>query len=149
VRGTVTVLVTVDDRSVFAPGAVMTADDGRRLVVASASPYRDRGMLVSFEGVGDRAAAEELRGSVVSVPLDSLPPLAEGEFWPGDLVGLVAVSPSGEELGTVTGVDLGAGQDRIVVTTPAGTEVLVPFVAEFVGDPDGTRIEIRDPGGLF
>jgi len=149
VRGVVTVLVTVDDRSVFAPGAVMTADDGRRLVVVSASPYRDRGMLVSFEGIGDRASAEELRGLVVGVPTGSLPPLEEGEFWPEDLVGLTAVSPSGEELGIVTGVDLGTGQDRIVVTTPGGIDVLVPFVAELVGEPDGTRIEVRDPGGLF
>jgi 16S rRNA processing protein RimM len=145
----VTVLVTVDDRSVFAPGAVLTADDGRRLVVASASPYRDRGALVSFDGIRDRSAAEQLRGLVVTMPAESLPPLAEDEFWPDDLVGLTAVTPSGEELGTVTGVDLGTAQDRIVVTTPSGTEVLVPFVAEFVGDPHGSRIEIRDPGGLF
>ncbi len=149
VRGAVTVLVTADDRSPFVPGTTMTADDGRRLVVASASPYRDRGMLVVFEGVTDRAGAEALRGLVVAIPASARRDLDDGEFWPDDLVGLTAVSPAGDELGVVTGVDLGPGQDRIVVTTPGGIEVLVPFVADLVGDPDDGRIEVRDPGGLF
>jgi ribosomal 30S subunit maturation factor RimM len=51
-------------------------------------------------------------------------------------------------LGEVTGVELG-GQDRLVVTTPTGAEVLVPFVADLVGDPEGGRIRIDPPAGLF
>jgi hypothetical protein len=36
-----------------------------------------------------------------------------------------------------------------VVATPTGEEVQVPFVEEIVGDPEGGRIVIDAPQGLF
>ena len=148
-RGAVTI-VPEGDPAAFVGGSVMTTDVGGELVVRSATRYRDRGLVVSFVGVESREMAEGLRGIVLSVAASSRRPLGEGEFWADDLVGKIAVAPDGTVLGTVTGVDFGVGQDRIAVSTPAGAEVLVPFVAALVGDPDEFgRIEIRDPGGLF
>jgi 16S rRNA processing protein RimM len=149
VRGGVTV-VHEGDAGGFAPGAVLTTSAGAELSIRSASRYRDRGLIVFFEGVETRDDAERLRGEILSVPASARRPLADGEFWEGDLVGLTAVAPDGTTLGMVTGVDPGVGQDRLVVTTPSGVEVLVPFVAAIVSDPDAEgRMEIRDPGGLF
>ncbi|MDP2624015.1 MAG: ribosome maturation factor RimM [Actinomycetota bacterium] len=149
VRGEVTVLPESDDPARFAPGARVWTGEGRELVVVSVSQYRARGLIVGFEGVGDRAEAERLRGSVLSVPREARRDLDRGEFWPDDLIGLEAVTPDGRLLGVVGAVDIGAAQDRLVVRTPEGRDVLVPFVAEIVGDPKGGRLEIRDPGGLF
>lgn len=144
-----TVVLEPGDRSYFEPGSQLWADDGRGLVVASASAYRDRGLVVGFEGVVDRDGAESLRGTILSVPPASRRELDDGEFWLDDLVGLEAVDPTGALLGTVTAIDFGDAQDRIVVTTPEGREVLVPFVSALVSDPVDGRVEIRDPGGLF
>jgi 16S rRNA processing protein RimM len=119
-----------------------------RLVVASVRPYRDRGLIVGFEGVRDRNAAEALRGARLSIPPGDLPPLEAGEFWPADLVGLQAFDPSGQFLGEVAGVIHGP-QDRIVVATPGGGRVEVPFVDDLVADPDGDRIVIDAPPGMF
>jgi len=127
----------------------MLTDRGRTLVVAATSRYRDRGLIVRFEGVGDRDQAEALRGSILTVGADDRRLLDEGEFWPDDLVGLTAVSPEGRVLGVVTAVELGVGQHRIVVATPDGEDVLVPFVDDLVGDPEDGRIEIHRPAGLF
>jgi 16S rRNA processing protein RimM len=149
VRGQVTVVLEPGDRAYFEPGSQLWADDGRGLVVVSASAYRDRGLVVGFEGVVDRDGAESLRGTILSVPAASRRELDDGEFWLDDLVGLEAVDPAGTLLGTVTAIDFGVAQDRIVVTTPEGREVLVPFVSALVGDPVDGRVEIRDPGGLF
>ena len=66
-----------------------------------------------------------------------------------DLIGLDARSPGGSLLGKVTSVEFGSAQNRLVVTTPDGVEVQVPFVDELVGDPEDGSLEIRDPGGLF
>jgi 16S rRNA processing protein RimM len=145
----VTVVLEPGDRSYFEPGSQLWADDGRGLLVVSASAYRDRGLVVGFEGVVDRDGAESLRGTILSVPAASRRELDDGEFWLDDLVGLEAVDPAGTLLGTVTAIDFGVAQDRIVVTTPEGREVLVPFVSALVGDPVDGRVEIRDPGGLF
>lgn len=138
-----------DDPSRFEPGSTLTTAGGRKLVVVSVSPYRDKGLIVGFEGVDDRDQAEMLRGETVEVPASTRRDLDPGEYWPDALVGLDAVGPDGALLGVIAAVDLGVAQDRLVVRTPSGREVLVPFVDEFVGEPDAGRIEIRDPGGLF
>jgi 16S rRNA processing protein RimM len=149
VRGEVTVVPDTDDPNRFAPGQRLVTDTGRALVVASARRFRDRGLLVAFVGVTDRTEAESLRGVVLTVPERSRRDLEEGEFWPEELVGLRAVTPEGSPLGRVSGVDLGEAQDRLIVTRPDGSEVLVPFVDPIVGDPIAGEIVIDPPGGLF
>lgn len=150
VRGEVTVIADTDDPSCFAPGSVLLVEKPfiRDLIVAASRPFRTGGLIVTFEGVSTRDGAEQLRGTTVSIPAEERRALQPDEFWPEQLVGLVAVDGRGEALGEVTGVELGS-QDRLVVTTPTGAEVLVPFVADLVGDPEGGRIRIDPPAGLF
>jgi len=144
------VLPDTDDVSCFAAGSVLftTGSPVRALTVAHSRSYRGSGLVLAFEGVETRSEAELLRGTTVSIPADRRRPLASDEFWPEDLIGLIAVDSGGEVLGEVTGVEFG-GQDRLVVTTQDGSEVLVPFVADLVGDPEGGRITIAPPPGLF
>ena len=148
VRGEVTVLLESDDPGDFDSGAILRAGE-RDLEVRSARPYRDRGLIVAFAGVTDRNAAEALRGVVLSGDAADRRSLGEGEFWSSDLVGLEAVTPDGVVLGRVAEVLVGGFQDRLVVTTPSGEEVLVPFVDEIVGDPEDGSIVIDAPEGLF
>jgi 16S rRNA processing protein RimM len=144
------VLPSTDDAGVFAPGSALTSDDGRELVVASSKPYRDRGLLIRFDGVADRIGAERLRGLQLTIDSADRSELGPDEFWDEDLVGRRALSPDGSELGIVAEVVHGPGQDRLAVDTGVGDPVLVPFVAAIVGEPteDGT-IVIDAPEGLF
>jgi 16S rRNA processing protein RimM len=57
------------------------------------------GAIARFAEVADRTAAEKLRGSVLTIPRSALPPLADGEYYHADLIGLAAVSDTGEPLG--------------------------------------------------
>ena len=57
--------------------------------------------IARFEGVSDRSAAEALRGSLVEIDRDELPPLEEGEYYHADLIGLPCVDEAGEPLGAV------------------------------------------------
>jgi 16S rRNA processing protein RimM len=148
-RGEVTVLPETDDPGRFVSGSSFVIDDGRVLTLTSVAPYRDRGLVLAFDGVDDRRAAEDLRGTTLFILASDRRSLGPGEYWPDDLVGLVAVSAAGEPLGKVTAVDLGAGQDRLVVSTQSGEDVLVPFVSDLVGDPVGGEIVIDAPEGLF
>ncbi|MBT0671232.1 16S rRNA processing protein RimM [Novosphingobium profundi] len=68
------------------------------------------GAIARFEEVTDRTAAEKLRGTVLTVPREAMPDLAEGEYYHADLIGLAAVSDEGAVLGTVIAVEnFGAG----------------------------------------
>ena len=148
VRGEVTVVPESDDPGDFRRGTVLRVGE-QDLEVRSARPYRNRGLIVGFGSITDRNAAEALRGLVVTRDGAGRRPLDEGEFWSSSLVGLEAVTPAGAPLGRVTEVIAGAFQDRLVVTTPSGEEVQVPFVAEIVGDPADGRIVNDAPEGLF
>jgi 16S rRNA processing protein RimM len=148
-QGEVTVLPLSDDPSSLRPGVVVTTQHGLELTVREARPYRDRGLLVAFDGVPDRTAAEALRGSVLTIPTDDRRSLESGEWWPDDLVGLRVVGPDGVFLGTVADVVMGGFQDRLVIDTPGGGSVEVPFVDELVGDPVGGQIVVTAPPGMF
>ena len=132
----------------FGRGVLLRAGE-RDLEVRSARPYRDRGLIVGFAGIVDRNQAETLRGLEITRDAAERRSLDEGEFWASSLVGLEAVSPTGVVLGRVAEVITGGFQDRLVVVTPSGEEVQVPFVEEIVGDPEGGRIVIDAPEGLF
>ena len=84
-------------------------------------------VIARLEGVADRTAAEALRGSLVEIDRDALPPLEEGEYYHADLIGLPCVDAAGEVVGTVAGIEnFGAG-DLIEIDLPNGKRSLIPF----------------------
>jgi len=93
--------------------------------------------IARFEGVSDRSAAEALRGSLVEIDRDQLPPLEDGEYYHADLVGLPCVDEFGGALGTVVSVEnFGAG-DLLEVERSTGQRSLIPFrepIARLAGD---------------
>ena len=99
--------------------------------------------IARFEGISDRTAAEALRGSLVEVDRNSLPPLEEGEYYHADLIGLPCVEEGGKRLGTVVAVEnFGAG-DLLEVEREDGSRSLIPFRGP-IAKMDGERI-ILDP----
>jgi len=61
----------------------------------------DERPILRLAGVGDRSAAEALRGQDLLVARTDAPPLDPGEYWPEDLEGCLVVTADGRELGTV------------------------------------------------
>jgi 16S rRNA processing protein RimM len=99
--------------------------------------------IARFEGISDRTAAEELRGSLVEIDRDALPPLREGEYYHADLVGLACVDEEGKALGAVVAVEnFGAG-DLLEVELTNGRRSLIPF-REPIARLEGDRI-VLDP----
>lgn len=111
---------------------------GRMLTLKSVRPGPN-GAVARFAEIGDRGAAEALRGTALTVPRSALPPLAEGEYYHADLIGLPCTSSSGEALGTIVAVEnFGAG-DIIEVERPAvegqkPKRFMAPMHAVTVGD---------------
>lgn len=118
---------------------------GDRPLTVAAVKTGSGGLIVRFAGIADRDAAEALRGSLVTVPRSALPPLAEGEYYHADLIGLSCLGPAGEPLGTVVAVEnFGAGD--ILEIEREGRRFMVPFRAG-VADLEGDRI-VADPAFL-
>jgi 16S rRNA processing protein RimM len=88
-----------------------------------------RGTIARFAEVADRTAAEALRGTALTVPRTALPPLAEGEYYFADLIGLSVETTEGEAVGHVVSVEnFGAG-DVIEVEREGGKRFMAPMSA--------------------
>ncbi|MGI5865592.1 MAG: ribosome maturation factor RimM [Myxococcales bacterium] len=113
----------------------------RRVSSARAVP---RGVLVSFEGVGDRIGAEALRGYEVLLPRSSLTE-KEGEYLTGELIGLEALTPEGQRLGRVEAIFEGGGEVPNLVI--GKRELHVPLADVFVKrvDLEAGQIVIEPP----
>jgi 16S rRNA processing protein RimM len=151
VAGEVSVDVRTDQPELrFAVGGVFDTDAGR-LVIESMRWHSAR-LLVGFEGVDDRTAAEKLRGVllVAQVPDDERPDDPE-EFYDHQLVGLRVCTVSGDPVGEVGEVLHLPMQDVLAVRSADGREILVPFVAAIVTEVDlaGGRVLIDPPPGLL
>lgn len=144
IRGEVKVEALSEVGERFAPGSVLALEDGRTLTVAASRPHQRR-VLVKFEEVPDRTAAERLRGELLLVEATETPTLPPDSWWSHELVGCEVVTEEGRALGPVTEVLHHAEQD-VWVTERA----MVPAVRDLVLEVDtgARRIVIRDLPGL-
>jgi 16S rRNA processing protein RimM len=118
---------------------------GRTLTLKSLRPDKI-GAVARFAEITDRTAAENLRGTVLTVPRDSLPPLAEGEYYHADIIGLPVVSLTGEALGIVSAIENFNAGDILEITLPDGKMVMVPFRPPAV--PEVGAAVVVDPAWL-
>lgn len=158
VRGEVLVDPRTDEPGErFAPGSVLVTDpaDAGPLTIESVRPHTTGGrlrLIVGFEDVLDRDAADGLRGVALQVDSPDLGGDREAdEYHDQELVGLVAEDESGERLGDVVRVEHAPASDLLVLRRPDGRECLVPFVRAIVPEVDlpAGRVVLTPPGGLL
>jgi 16S rRNA processing protein RimM len=100
---------------------------GERVLTLKSVKPASAGAIARYAEIADRSAAEALRGTLLTIPRDALPPLAEGEYYHADLIGLACVDAAGAPLGTVAAVEnFGAG-DLLEIERPDGKRALIPF----------------------
>jgi 16S rRNA processing protein RimM len=148
VAGEVYVVPISDDPNRFSPGARLLHEGAGPLVIVSSRGQGER-LLVRFEGVDTRSAAEGLRGALF-VEESDLRVLEPGEYWHHELAGCEVRDPTGSPLGRVERVVPGPAQDLLEVETPGGRR-LVPLVKEIVVEVDvaARRVVVDAPPGLL
>jgi 16S rRNA processing protein RimM len=148
-HGEVTVLPLTDNPDRFAPGGIVYLEDGRALSIRES---RDNGarLLVTFEGVGDRNAADALRGSMLVVPESDLPELPDGTYYPHQLEGCEVVTASGRSLGTIADVVANRANDIWITAGPDGEEILVPAIRQVIAEVDiaAKRVLVHEVPGI-
>ena len=152
IRGEVTVQVLTDapgDR--FVPGTEFVVEPASAgpLTVNSARWNKDI-LLLGFDEIGTRNEAETLRGAKLFIETEELDEDDDEGWYEHELVGLEARIGS-SVVGKVTALNTMPVQDLLMVTTPEGKEILIPFVEQIVPEVnvDGGFILLTPPDGLF
>ena len=154
IRGEVVVEVTTDEpASRYTAGSALTTEPAQAgpLTIEAVRPHQGR-LIVAFDGILDRDAAEALRGVKLCVDSGTLtPPEDPDEFHDFQLVGLTAVDAAGTPLGEVVGVEHGPAADLLVLRRPGGSRALIPFVRAIVPTVDlpAGRLVLTPPEGLL
>lgn len=121
------------------PKVLLVLPDGtQREIAITAAREVDKALLVRLSGVDDRNAAEALRGGVICVKRDALPPPEEGEFYAHDIQGARAVLGS-DEVGRVSGLASYPTCEVILVDRPGKTRLEVPLTDAYVA-----RVDVKE-----
>lgn len=124
--------------------------DAGRSVVVRGQPVRvaarkgtDLRPIIRLDGLGDRDAAEALRGEELLVARGDAPELEEDEWWEEDLEGC-AVKASGQTVGVVARLVAFPSCEALEIERPDHGALLVPLVSEAVPriDVEAREIEI-------
>jgi 16S rRNA processing protein RimM len=135
----------------YADGTVLMTSENTTLTVATSKWHSGR-FVVHFAGVDDRNAAEALRGQTLTIEVDPAElPEDPDEFYDHQLVGLKVALEDGSLVGIIGEVIHLPSQDLLSVKREGDTEVLVPFVMEFVPEIDlnSKTVTITPPPGLL
>lgn len=150
IRGELSVEATTDEPEIrFAVGEVLKGKQGKKeheLTIKSVRAHKGR-LLITFEEVKDRTAADSLRGTqFFAAPLED--PEDDG-FYDHELEGLRVIH-AGKDVGVVTGVTHGPAQSLLEVDLD-GKQALIPFVEDIVPevDLDQGELTITPPEGLL
>ncbi|WP_326687696.1 MULTISPECIES: ribosome maturation factor RimM [unclassified Streptomyces] len=154
IKGEVTVEVRTDEPELrLGPGAVLATEPASAgpLTIRSGRVHSGR-LVLRFEGVGDRTAAEALRNTLLIAEVDpDEQPEDPEEFYDHQLEDLDVVTREGVAVGRIESVAHLPAQDLLVVRREDGAEVLIPFVSEIVPEIDleAQRAVIDPPPGLL
>lgn len=150
--------LTDHPEGIYAPGVVFRSSgpsgnapdpDLPPLRIETIRSFR-AGFLVCFGGVDTRNEAESLRNRYLYVPADDIAPLAEGEVFYHQLLGMTVVTVDGRTLGPVSEVFELSPSD-ILEVHGGGKQYMIPFTKEIIVevDIDGDRLVIDPPDGLL
>lgn len=154
-RGEVKVDLYTDYPERFAPGEqLMLGADLVEVEIAAVRPHKEF-LLIRFEGIEDRNAADQLRGLWLFIDENHAAELEEGAYWIHDLIGLRVVGEDAVELGELVDVLITGANDVYVVRLTAGVqrqqELLLPAIPEVIKavDLDKGVMTVRLLDGLL
>ena len=137
IRGEVLVKSYTGDPAAIGDYGPLADETGARQVTLKVVRVTPKGVIARIVGVADRNGAEALHGMKLYVARAQLPPAADDEFYHADLIGLRAVTVTGEAVGEVIAVqNFGAGDLLEIRLAGRGRTEFVPFTKDFAPTVD-------------
>lgn len=116
--------------------------NGGALTMTSVRPGTN-GAIARFAEITDRNTVEAMRGTELAVPRDALPPLADGEYYHADLMGLPCVTTEGDTVGICVAVENFGATDVLEIERPDKKTFMVPMTPAAVPEWSDDRILIE------
>ena len=140
VKGEIRVMPTTDDPSRFQlldRVEIFQGSEKKEYPLESVRPHKTL-IALKLKGVGDRDAAEKLKGGVIKVPRSMALPLEENEYYQKDLLDMIVKTDTGEELGRLVQIlETGANDVYIVRSEDSDKkDLLIPAIKQCILNVD-------------
>lgn len=147
-EGTLKVRIFSDDPEHLLTAESFSLGDDPRPRTVVASQLHAGQLLVSLDGITTPEDARRFLNLAVRLPAAQLRPLAPGDYFLYQLLGLSVVTKNGEHIGTVTDfIETGANDVLVVSPMEDGVDTLLPMIPDVVLeiDPAGGTILAKLP----
>ncbi|MBR5329461.1 MAG: 16S rRNA processing protein RimM [Firmicutes bacterium] len=140
IKGEVKVKSLSDNPRRYRRGSsIFIEKEGEYALITSVREADNDILIVKFKGVDDRTYAEKLRGSLLQVEEDQVPPLPEGEYYSFQLLGMEVFEDNGNRLGVLSDfVDSGAN-NVYQIDCENGDYLLLPAI-----DPVICSVDVKN-----
>lgn len=133
-RGEVKVFPTTDDPARYLDLEDLILDTGKekkKLKIESVRFFKNM-VILKFQGLDNINDAEKYKKKELYVTREQAVPLGEDEYFVADLIGLLAVSDEGEDLGEVADVIQTGANDVYLIRKEGADDLLVPAIKDCV-----------------
>jgi 16S rRNA processing protein RimM len=129
VRGEIRITPYTADPEALLHYRSLVREDGTAALTLTSGRLAGASLIARAQEVGDRDAGEALKGLGLFIARSRLPPPEdEEEFYVADLIGVAAVSPSGQPLGAIRSVqNFGAGDLLEIAPSDGSVSWWAPF----------------------
>ena len=92
-------------------------------------------IYIKLDNINDAETAKKYVNSLIGVPKQSLPQLAEGEVYFKDLIGCNVKNTNNDSFGVVVDI-IETGANEVLVCKEDGSEYLIPYVKQYILSED-------------
>jgi 16S rRNA processing protein RimM len=128
-KGALRVELLSDEPGRYAPGSVLHPEGSAQSLTVAETRQEGPGLVVRFEEIADRAAAQRLAGIYLETALAT--PLPADTYYWHEVIGCSVETEQGEPLGVVEDVER-VGEAEVYVVRGMRGELLVPAVRSVV-----------------
>jgi 16S rRNA processing protein RimM len=142
VHGEILMEVYTDFPDRLQPGVILYLGEEAMQLRLIKCRQHGKGLLMTFEGFSSPEEIGQFRNQIVYVTSIDRPPLADGEYYHHQLIGLCVITHDGKTLGFVTEILETGASDILVVHPESGPDILIPVVDSFIHEINLDRCEI-------
>ena len=109
----------------------LNADNNKTYTLKVKKVTKDS-LVANISGVTNKEDADSLKGLKLYANRDNFPNLLNDEFYYSDLIGLTALDPNSQKIGTVSAILNHGASDIIEIRTLKSDKFLLPFTKDSV-----------------
>lgn len=103
-----------------------------KLIEIISTRYQNNFVVMKVKGINSREEVARFTNKLLKIDRSDVPPLAEGEYYSFDIIGLQVINQDNEVLGEITEILKTGSNDVYITKAKDGKQILLPALKKVV-----------------